>query len=205
MKLTFLLSLVLVALLPALAQAQADSPEQARRDYEVRLDRLESRAGKAMNALTRADLTITSLADRLEQTYMSASRVVYYEDFEQATATLRPAVAELGSLVADLEIMVADIKPDQALHKKATLIQARIEKLGMRLERELGLAASGRRVEEFATKIVNEVRIPPSSFPLTGGERAMAQEIGDLTERAEQSLRKAEKLSRDLVEKSALD
>jgi hypothetical protein len=75
----------------------------------------------------------------------------------------------------------------------------------MRLEGEQGLAASDRRFEEFATKIVNEVRIPPNSFPLTRGERAMAQEIGRLTERAEQSLRKAEKLSRDLVEKSVIN
>jgi hypothetical protein len=103
LKLILLLSLVLLALLPALAQEQSDSPEQARRDYEVRLNRLESRAAKATNALTRADLTTTSLADRLEQTYMSAFRVVYYEDFEQATATLRPAVTELGFLVSDLE------------------------------------------------------------------------------------------------------
>lgn len=180
---------------PAVAQDEDDKAVQA---YVNQMTTQQQKIEAALKDLDKVATVIKRLGDNLEQTYMTASRTIYQEDFDAAASAVEPLVATFDRLNADMVLLVKNAKKDEAAHKKAQDLLKAIEAFEKRYDGGKAVVKAGATAKEWKDKIVNEVRLP-RGYDLLLSERDDVDKVAQATKKIGEVMVNLKKSATELV------
>lgn len=186
-------------MLPAVADKDKDKEAKA---YVAKLTSVQTKLQGVINELGKAQGVLKKINSGAEQTYMTGTRTLYQDDFENAAKVLAPIGPKVAKLEKEVELLTQAPVAHKSTHRKAKELARNVETLERKFKHGQSLEELGKEIDKWINKTINEVRLPRGD-DYKGIERDAVRDMVKTTKDVGEVMRTLKKLSADLLAATA--